>query len=237
MVHCGDCVQVLAGLQALGADMVLTDPPYGISNRRNANGVSGAFSGYTSDKGEWDVEVPADRWVPLACGALRPGGIFACFGTFGSLVPIYQALEAHPEMQFQSHPTWHKTNPAPSIHRRMLTHANEIILVYSKGPRWTFDYDYGKTINRGKQLHNHFECSAVRKVHGVTRKPPALCEKLIRLFTRPDDLVLDPFAGSGAIPEAAHRAGRRWVAIEINPELAARVRLAVGRIGPAEATA
>lgn len=200
------------------ADMVFTDPPFGVSNRRNASKQSRAFSGYTSDKGDWDQAVPADEWVPAAVRCLREGGIFACFGTFGSLVPIYNELE-EAGLRFQSHITWHKTNPAPSIHRRMLTHANEIILVYSKGPRWTFDYEYSKTLRNGRQCHNHFDVPAVRKRFGVTRKPPALCVRIVRLFTRTGDVVLDPFAGSGAIPEAADVSGRCGVAIEINPSL------------------
>lgn len=208
----GDCREIMPNLVP-GADLILTDPPFGISNQNNSSGASSDFSGYTSDKGEWDIEVAATEWVPEACRLLKPNGLFACFGTFGSLVPIFQELEKC-SMKFQSHITWHKTNPAPSIHRRMLTHANEIILLFSKGPGWYFDYAYGKSINAGKQLHNHFDCAAVRKQAGVTRKPPELCKKLIQLFCPPDGIVLDPFAGSGAIPEAAKDTGRSYIAIE-----------------------
>ena len=226
MVACavrqGDCRELLTTVHE-PVGLILTDPPYGISNASNAGGVSAAFSGYTSDKGGWDIEVPASEWVPLAVATLRPGGLFASFGTYGSLVPIYHALEAC-GMQFQSHITWHKTNPAPSIHRRMLTAANEIILVYSRGPRWYFDYEYAKKLAGGKQHHNHFDIPAVRKRFGVTRKPPRLCEHLVRLFCRPGDLVLDPFAGSGATLEAAIRAGRAAMGFELNREVYAALQ-------------
>lgn len=203
-------------------DMVFTDPPYGISNKDNTDRAS-AFSGYNSDKGTWDVEVDAQQWVPLAFNCLKPSGIFACFGTLGSLVSIFYQLEAL-GMRFQSHITWHKTNPAPSVHRRMLTHANEIILVYSKGAGWCFDYEYGKTLNEGKQKHNHWDFPCVRKIMGVTRKPPILCEQIVRLFTRPGDVVLDPFAGSGGIPEGAEKAGRSTICIEKDPALCVLLR-------------
>jgi len=101
----------------------------------------------------------------------------------------------------------------------MLTHANEIILVFSKGSKWFFDYEYGKKINYGKQLHNHLDYPAVRKEMGVTRKPPKLCEKLVRLFCPISGIVCDPFAGSGGIIEGAIRAERSYVAIEKNEEL------------------
>lgn len=216
IVH-ADCREALLHYVA-EVDLILTDPPYGVSNKRNAARASAAFSGYSSNKGAWDVPVAANLWVPAAAAALRPGGIFACFGTLGSLAPIFFELEQL-NLTFQSHITWHKTNPAPSIHRRMLTHANELVLVYSKGAKWTFDYAYAKSLNHGRQCHNHFDLPCVRKVLGVTRKPPVLCDRLVRLFTKPGDVVLDPFAGSGAIPEAAWRAGRRAVAVEVRDDL------------------
>lgn len=219
----GDCRKKL--IQIENADMVFTDPPFAVSNKRNEKPHKG-FSGYTSNKGDWDEEVPAHEWVPLACDALKPGGVFACFGTIGSLVPIFRALDSKDGygrqdlgMTFQSHIVWHKTNPAPSIHRRMLTHANEIILVYSKGSKWYFDYAYSKTLNHGKQCHNVFDVPAVRKVMGVTRKPPALCEMIIRLFCPVGGTVLDPFAGSGAIPQAAQKCDRDFIAIEKRKDL------------------
>lgn len=222
----GNCIQVMNEMTER-VDLVLTDPPYGVSNQGNSSGVSREFSGYTSDKGIWDIEISADQWVPAAVNVLRDGGMFVVFGTFGSLVPIYLEL-TRLSMRFQSHITWHKTNPAPSIHRRMLTHSNEILLVYSKGKQWTFNYDYAKSIT-GKQMHNHFtdepipemtfEIGAVRKEMEVTRKPPTLCDRLVRLFSNPNDLVLDPFAGSGTIPKAAIDADRRAIAIEIQPIL------------------
>jgi site-specific DNA-methyltransferase (adenine-specific) len=220
LILMGDCREQLKHVPLGTVAMVLTDPPFGVSNQGNVSGASLDYSGYTSDKGEWDVEVPAQEWVPLAIKTLHPGGIFASFGTFGSLVPVFLELKRL-DMRFQSHITWHKTNPAPSIHRRMLTHSNEIILVFSKGSNWVFNYDYSKSLT-GKQMHNHFvdppdltfDVPAVRKQFGVTRKPVNLCEKLIRLFTREGDIILDPFAGSGAILEAAIRSGRQAIAIE-----------------------
>lgn len=47
--------------------------------------------------------------------------------------------------------------------------------------------------------------------------PPKLIEPCILAGSRPDDLVLDPFSGSGTVAETANRLGRRWVGIELNP--------------------
>lgn len=218
----GDCRDALPQYEGC-AHMVLTDPPFAISNSKNSSGTSKAFSGYTSDKGDWDTEVPAELWVPKAYQTLVPGGIFACFGVYGSLIPIFQQLQSM-GARFQSHIIWHKTNPAPSIHRRMLTHANEIILVFSKGSNWYFDYQYSKTLNFGKQCHNVLNEPAVKKVLGVTRKPPLLCEKLTRLFCPEGDVVIDPFAGSGGIPLGVQKANRAYVAMEKRLDLVAHMK-------------
>ena len=57
---------------------------------------------------------------------------------------------------------------------------------------------------------------ALRRVHGG-QKPPDLCADLIRVFTKNDALVLDPFMGVGGTLLGAARAGRRAFGIEINP--------------------
>lgn len=50
-----------------------------------------------------------------------------------------------------------------------------------------------------------------------TQKPERLLERIIRASSRPDDLVLDCFAGSGTSAAVASRLGRRWVAVDSSP--------------------
>jgi site-specific DNA-methyltransferase (adenine-specific) len=53
-------------------------------------------------------------------------------------------------------------------------------------------------------------------------KPFGVLEPLLRTWTRPGQLVVDPFAGSGSIPAAALRLGRQVACLELSPEWAAR---------------
>ena len=64
-----------------------------------------------------------------------------------------------------------------------------------------------------------------------TQKPLALMERLVRLFSEKDELILDPFAGSGTTGVAAIRLGRRFLGWEMNHEYVevARRRLANAR--------
>jgi DNA modification methylase len=61
-----------------------------------------------------------------------------------------------------------------------------------------------------------------------TQKPVALMEALVRDFTDPGELILDPFSGSGTTGVAARRLGRRFIGWEMNPEYAAIARRRIG---------
>lgn len=179
--------------------MCVTDPPFGISN----NGTNNDWIGYRSNKGDWDV-VADVAWVNGVCSRLVDGGTFVTFGVFGSLVPIFIQLEML-GMRFQSHPVWEKSNPAPSVHRRMYTFANELILVYTKGSNWIFNYDIAKNLNGGKQLKNVWRAGSVRRILQRTRKPAYVLDRLILPLTGEGDVVVDPFCGTCSIVErAAH---------------------------------
>ena len=72
--------------------------------------------------------------------------------------------------------------------------------------------------NRGAK--NHLKSLFGLKASDVfaTPKPEQLLEKVIRVATDPDDLVLDCFAGSGTTAAVAHKMGRRWVTVELSAE-------------------
>ena len=50
----------------------------------------------------------------------------------------------------------------------------------------------------------------------MTTKPVDVCRHLIRIFSAPESLVLDPFAGSGTTGVAAIREGRKFIGFEID---------------------
>ncbi|NQU10343.1 site-specific DNA-methyltransferase, partial [bacterium] len=64
---------------------------------------------------------------------------------------------------------------------------------------------------------------AVRWGNHPNHKPFRVVEPLIRTWSKPGDLIVDPFAGSGSIPVAAVRLGRRAVCFELEAEWVARV--------------
>jgi len=209
---CDNCEDVINELPPI--DMVLTDPAFGISNIAN---VDNFWNGYTSNKGDWDIP-PGTFWIDECVNILKDGGIFSCFGVFGSLVPIFISLMKN-GMKFQSHPVWEKSNPAPSVHRRMYTYANEIILVFSKGSNWTFNYEDAKALAGGKQLKNVWKAGSQRRILDRTRKAPHVLDRLILPLTNEGDWLLDPFCGTCCIVERAAMHAVNVIGIDNDPEV------------------
>lgn len=80
--------------------------------------------------------------------------------------------------------------------------------------------------NNGKMIMNCFEWESDSKVARIhpTQKPIKLLERLIALFTDPNDVVIDPCCGSGSTIIAARNLGRRAYGFEINKEFASKAK-------------
>ena len=208
-----DCNSYLKEVEDNSIDMIFTDPPYNISHKGDLY-RDDKWTSYSSHKGDWDLQDPGLKWIEESYRVLKPHGIFACFGLLGSLSKVLAKCEDL-DMRFQSHIVWHKTNPAPSRHCRMLTHSNEIILVYSKQhSNWYFDYKKSKEQCGGKQQHNHIEHASIRKIAGVTAKPIPLGSRYVEIFCPEFGVVLDPFCGSGNLCIGATLVSRSSIGIE-----------------------
>jgi site-specific DNA-methyltransferase (adenine-specific) len=123
---------------------------------------------------------------------------------------------------------------------------HDTILWYAKDEAWTFDRDAIDRIPylapglvgpekaaRGKLPTDVWWMTIVppgsaERTGYPTQKPVRLLERIVAASSRPGDLVLDPFAGSGTTGVAAARLGRRWLLVDRNPAAVeiARARLA-----------
>ena len=115
--------------------------------------------------------------------------------------------------------TWQKTNPPPNLACRCFTHSTETILWAQKADkkaRHYFNYHLMKELNGGKQMKDVWTGSLAKpseKKAGKhpTQKPEYLLERIIQASTRPGDIVLDPFCGSGTTGVVANRYGRFFI--------------------------
>ena len=205
-------------------DLLLTDPPYGISNsytcenqvprRLRKNGAD--FIMPKGNFGDWDDGIEPGEWADIVLP--KVGGWAVIFCAQAQIGEYSNVLKSH---KFNSVGTlvWHKTNPVPFNHKYKPINAWEALVV-GKRPGTKFN---------GSVVHNVFQCkspSPQQRIH-PTQKPLPLLEEFIRLFSNEGDLVFDPFAGSATTVIAARRHGRRVLAYEKDPKI---FRLACDRV-------
>lgn len=121
---------------------------------------------------------------------------------------------------------WHKPNAHPESVRDRPTKAHEIVFLLSK--EQDYYYDTSAIVGpNGRRLRTVWEIPTepVKRTNGDSDDHPAmmprsLARRCVSITTRPEDVVLDPYAGSGTTLLAAEGLGRRWVGIELNPSFA-----------------
>jgi modification methylase len=134
---------------------------------------------------------------------------------------------------------WRKSNPMPNFRGRRFTNAHETLIWAAKGrtSRYRFNYQAMKSLNDDIQMRSDWFiplCTGperIRNEHGLklhpTQKPEALLHRVLLASTNQDDIVLDPFAGTGTTPAVAKRLRRRFIGIERHPAYA---EAAIGRV-------
>jgi modification methylase len=134
---------------------------------------------------------------------------------------------------------WRKTNPMPNFRGRRFANAHETLIwcARDKSSRHTFNHDAMKALNDDLQMRSDWLlpiCGGPERLRDMngrkshpTQKPEALLHRVIMAATRPGEIVLDPFFGTGTTGAVAKRLGRRWIGIERD---AGYARIAAERI-------
>ncbi|HET9147230.1 MAG TPA: site-specific DNA-methyltransferase, partial [Acetobacteraceae bacterium] len=139
----------------------------------------------------------------------------------------------------------------PNFRGRRFTNAHETLIWASRqrDSRYRFNYQAMKALNDDVQMRSDWTiplCTGqerLRNTHGLklhpTQKPEALLHRVILAATSPEDVILDPFSGTGTTVAVAKRLNRHFIGIERHPAYleAALGRLAAERAAPAHLTA
>jgi modification methylase len=145
---------------------------------------------------------------------------------------------------------WRKTNPMPNFRGRRFTNAHETMIWAAReagGKAYTFNYEALKAGNEDVQVRSDWTiplCTGEERLKGrdgkklhPTQKPEALLARVILSSSRPGDLVLDPFSGTGTTGATAKRLGRQFIGIERDPAYAAAAEARISQVEPlADAT-
>jgi site-specific DNA-methyltransferase (adenine-specific)/modification methylase len=214
-----DALSFLKDIPDKCVDLVVTDPPYNVSQHKNMK-----FNGRVIVKnfGDWDFGFDPKPILAELRRVLKPTGqIYVFCGT--EQIPIYMQ-EFIEKWFFRNLLVWCKTNPAPRLSKTNYLFANEYIVyaIKEKGKPSlsTFNFSSQST------MHNTFLTGSLQgkeRLRGKdgmavhpTQKPLVILKKLIEVSSKPGDLVLDPFMGVGSTAIAAMELGRKFIGSEIN---------------------
>jgi site-specific DNA-methyltransferase (cytosine-N4-specific) len=125
---------------------------------------------------------------------------------------------------------WNKPNAQPESVTDRPTRSHEMLFLLSRSEKYLYDVDAVRGPN-GRRLRSVWELNTQpsREAGGhFATFPESLAERCIQIASRPGDLVLDPFAGSGTTLVSAAALGRRYLGIELNPEYVAMCERRLG---------
>jgi modification methylase len=140
---------------------------------------------------------------------------------------------------------WRKSNPMPNFRGRRFTNAHETLIWAARDAakrNYTFNYEALKAGNDDIQMRSDWLiplCTGEERLKGddgkklhPTQKPEALLARIMLAASRPDDLVLDPFSGTGTTGAVARRLRRRFIGIERAAEYAAAAEARIAAVEP-----
>jgi site-specific DNA-methyltransferase (adenine-specific) len=223
--------QLLAGTSGPSVQLLLTDPPYCLLTRRRKHGdLRDPHARARKLDHERVVRFENVReyreftqaWLPLALNRLAPGAFAIIWTNLLGKEPIVQVAASHGFAHLHGEFIWGKRTREVNNANEQLLRVYEVALVFARTPAaplgpddlpkpWSVVAGYdddGEAARFGSHPHH---------------KPFSVLEPLVRCYSRQNDRVLDPFAGSGSIPAAAQRLGRVPLCMELAPEWAERV--------------
>jgi modification methylase len=239
----GDCIAEMARLPAKSVDMIFADPPYNLQLGGDLfRPEGGRVDAVDDDWDKFDSLATYDdftrEWLAEARRILKDDGTIWVIGSYHNIYRV-GALLQDAEFWILNDIVWRKSNPMPNFRGTRFTNAHETLLWCAKDEkaRYTFNYRAMKALNDDLQMRSDWVlpiCSgserakdeAGDKAH-PTQKPEALLYRILLACTKPGDVVLDPFFGTGTTGAVARRLGRRWIGIEREE---AYVRVALRRI-------
>lgn len=202
-LHLGDCLEVMKQIPDKSVDLVLTDPPYNIARDNNFSTMGRAGI----DFGEWDKGFDLFSYIDCVSRILNKNGSFVVFNAWKNLGDIAKYAETK-GFETKDMIRLEKSNPMPrNRDRRYITDYECAIWFVKEKAKWTF--------NRIDEKYQRpkFVAGIESGLH-PTQKSLSLMESLVRIHSNPNDIVVDPFMGSGTTGVACKNLNRKFIGIE-----------------------
>lgn len=207
-------------------DVIFADPPYFLSN----DGLSVQSGKFVSvNKGEWDrkesefaIDEFNEKWIDQCKKVLKDDGTLWISGTHHNIYSIGHTL-LNNGWKILNNITWYKPNASPNLSCRYFTHSNEQIIWAKKDNKFKhkFNYDVMKKFNNDKQMRDVWEIPLTPKSEKKfgkhpTQKPIKLLDRIILSSSDENDIILDPFNGSGTTGISSISHGRKYIGFDID---------------------
>ena len=239
----GDARLILKKLPSDSIDLIFTDPPWFISKNvvihRSINPKKYKYVGkdISLDFGEWDhFESEKDywlftkAWLSESVRVLKPTGHLISFFDRKRVSYMIRLAEKY-GMAMRQFLHWIKSNPVPRARKVNFMDAIEQAVWFTKNTKSgaTFNYRFGQQVNYVKAAipgnTNKFDG---KRIH-PTQKPSKFALTYIPYLSNENDIVLDPFCGSGIFLAAAKYLGRRYIGIDIGENCCKKARKSLAK--------
>jgi len=226
----GDCIDVMNSLPEKSVDVIFADPPYNMQlkdtlHRPDNSKVDGVHDAWDQFSSFAAYDKFTHEWLTAARRILKDTGTIWVIGSYHNIFRVGNAMQ-NLEYWLLNDIIWRKSNPMPNFRGTRFTNAHETLIWAGKSADksgYTFNYNAMKAMNDDTQMRSDWVlpiCSGKEriKVNGkkahTTQKPESLLFRVIMASTKPGDVVLDPFFGTGTTGAVAKRMGRNYIGIE-----------------------
>ncbi|NCC02473.1 MAG: site-specific DNA-methyltransferase [Proteobacteria bacterium] len=247
----GDSIESMRSLPGGSIDTIFADPPYNL--QLGGELLRPDHSKVDAVDDDWDKFTDFEaydkftyNWLREAKRLLKPDGGLWVIGSYHNIFRVGAILQ-NLGFWILNDIIWCKTNPMPNFRGTRFTNAHETLIWAATSPdaRPCFNYEAMKNMNDEKQMRSDWHlpiCTGKErrkdddgnKLH-PTQKPESLLYRIINSSTKPGDIILDPFFGSGTTGAVAKKLGRSYIGLERDPYYAQYAERRLAEIkGPAQ---
>ena len=225
-----DCIKVMNAMEENSVDVIFADPPYNLQlgdalTRPDNSNVSGVYEEWDNFESLAAYNQYTKAWMTAARRVLKENGSIWVIGSYHNIFRVGYILQ---DLGFWilNDIIWNKVNPMPNFKGTRFTNAHETLIWASKSPtsKYTFNYEAMKALNEDTQMRSDWSiplCTGKERLKDAegnklhpTQKPEALLYRVLMASSKVDDVVLDPFFGTGTTGAVAKKLGRHFIGIE-----------------------
>ena len=225
----GNSLEELKKIPRETFDLIFADPPYNLQLKGELTRPDRSKVSAVNDK--WDqfenfkkYDEFTYEWLNECKRILKKDGAIWVIGSYHNIFRVGTAIQ-NLGFWILNDVIWNKNNPMPNFRGTRFTNAHETLIWASKSEKskYTFNYQSLKCLNDDLQMRSNWNlpiCSGSerlkkngKKIHS-TQKPESLLHRILLATSNKNDLVLDPFLGSGTSAAVAKKLGRNYFGIE-----------------------